>query len=225
VGDAVKRFLTGCLIVLVLAGILFAVSGYILYRAASPVIENARNYLSGLTELGELAKQVKNQAPYSPPASGELSDAQVQRFARVQDAVRSTLGQRMKQIEEKYKQLQADAKANQQPSFGDILSALGDMANIVVQARRYQVDALNQEGFSQAEYSWVRDKVFQAAGQEVVNLIDLKKVEDAVRQGTGIEGVKAPPLPKIDVPPKNRELVKPYLDRMDSWIPLAFFGF
>jgi hypothetical protein len=221
----VKRFLTGCLIVLVLAGILFAVGGYILYRTASPVIENARNYLSGLTEPGELAKQVKNQAPYLPPASGELSDAQVQRFARVQDSVGSALGQRMKQIEEKYKQLQPDAKTNRQPSFGDVLSALGDTASIVVQARRYQVDALNQEGFSQAEYSWVRDKVFQAAGQEVVNIIDLKKIEDAVRQGTGIEGVKAPPLPKIDVPPKNRELVKPYFDRMDGWIPLAFFGF
>ena len=35
-----------------------------------------------------------------------------------------------------------------------------------MQARRYQVDALNQEQFSQAEYCWVRDRIFQAAGMK-----------------------------------------------------------
>ena len=40
-----KKLLVGCLVIVVLGAILFAVGGYILYRAASPVIQDARNYL------------------------------------------------------------------------------------------------------------------------------------------------------------------------------------
>ena len=129
----------------------------------------------------------------------------------------------MNEIEQKYKSLKVNADSKP-PSIGEVLSGLNDIANVFVQARRFQVDALNQEKFSQAEYSWVRDRVFQAAGREVTASIDLKKIEDAVKQNTGLEKIPTPELPAINVPPKNRELVKPYLDRMDSWIPLAFFG-
>jgi hypothetical protein len=222
----VKKLLVGCLGILVLAAILFAVGGYILYRAASPVLDNARAYLSNLTKLNELDKEIVNQSAYTAPENGELTQAQVQRFARVQDSVKQSLGQRMNEIEEKYKRFKANTDNRQQPGIGDMVSALNDLAGVFTQARRYQVDALNKEKFSQAEYSWVRDRVFQAAGKEVVSRVDLKKMEDAIRNNTGgtVDIARAPTVPMAPVPEKNRELVKPYLDRMDSWIPLAFFG-
>lgn len=219
-----KKLLIGCLVILVLGGVLLAVGGYFLYRAASPVIQNARNYLQGMAELGELEKQISNKAAHMAPANGELTEAQMQRFVRVQDSVRAALGQRMTEIEEKYKGLKANAEGNRQLSVREMLNALSDIASVFVQARRYQVSALNQEGFSQAEYSWVRNQVFQAAGVEVANTVDLEKLEEAVRQGTGVDSIRAPEMPKIDVPEQNRALVKPYLDRMGDWIPLAFFG-
>jgi hypothetical protein len=219
-----KKFLVGCLVIVVLGGILFAVGGYLLYRAASPVLEDARNYLSRMAELGDLEKDIANRTPYTPPATGELTETQMQRFARVQDSTRSALGQRMTEIEAKYADLKTKADGGQQPSAGEIFSALGEIGTIFVQARRYQINALNQEGFSQAEYSWVRDRVFQAAGMEVTNMIDLKKIEDAVRNGTGIDNIGAPRVPTPKVPEANRAIVKPYLERMDDWLPLAFFG-
>jgi hypothetical protein len=219
-----KKLLFGCLGMAVLAAILFAVGGFLLYRAGKPVFESPRNYVSGLTELGKLDDRIVNKAPYSAPATGELTVAQMERFARVQDHVRQALGQRMTEIDQKYKSLKPNADNKQPPPIGEIFSALNDLANVFVQARAFQVDALNQEKFSQAEYSWVRDRVFQAAGKEVTSRIDLKKIEDAVKQNTGVEKIPAPELPTINVPEKNREIVKPYLDRMDSWIPLAFFG-
>jgi hypothetical protein len=36
-----------------------------------------------------------------------------------------------------------------------VFTALGDLAGIVAEAKRIQVDALNQLGFSVAEYQWV----------------------------------------------------------------------
>lgn len=219
-----KKLLVGCLVILVILAVGLGVATFVLYRAASPAIENARAYLSGLSELGELERQVTNQAPYEPPPAGELSAAQVERFARVQDNVRQALGRRMDEIDAKYKDLSTDS--GRQPSFGELIGALGDLADVFVQAKRFQVTALNQEGFSMEEYNWVRGRVYQAAGVEVVGNLDLEKIAAAVREGTGVESVDAPSLPdmKVNVPEANRALVKPYLPRMDEWIPLAFFG-
>ena len=219
-----KKLLVGCLVIVVIGGVLLAVGGYFLYRAAAPVIQDARNYLQGLAELGDLEQDIVNRNPFVAPENGELDGAQVERFVRVQDGVRLAMGERMAEIEAKYKHLKANTGSNQPPSFSEVTAALRDIGRLFVDARRYQVDALNKERFSQEEYNWVRARVFQAAGVEVANMVDLKKLEEALRRNTGVDDLKAPELPKMDVPEKNRELVKPYLGRMDGWIPLAFFG-
>jgi hypothetical protein len=219
-----KKLLAGCLVILVLGAVIVGVGAYFLYRAASPMIEDARSYLQGMSQLEDLERQIANKSSYTAPASGELTEPQVQRFVRVQQHVRTQLGQRINEIEEKYKYLKANSDENVQPSFSDLIGSLRDMTGVYVDARRYQVEALNTESFSQDEYSWVRDRMFQAAGMEIGSRIDLEKLQEAVRTGTGIEGINADRLPKPNVPAKNRELVKPYVDRMDEWLPLVFFG-
>ena len=220
-----KKLLIGCLVIVVLGVVAFMAGGYFLYRAASPMVQSARDAWTRMSELGEIEKDIKNTASYAAPASGELTEAQMQRFARVQDGVRAALGQRFDEIEKKYESLNTDVeKGGREPSFTEAMSALSDMATVFVQARRYQVEAMNKEGFSQAEYTWVRSQVFQAAGMEVTNMIDLKKMQEALRTGTGIDDIGAPDVPTLKVPEKNRALVKPYLEKMDEWIPLAFFG-
>ncbi|MBA3271118.1 MAG: hypothetical protein H0T71_11465 [Acidobacteria bacterium] len=219
-----KKFLTGCLIVAVLGVVAIAVGGYFLYRAASPVIENARSYLQGFSELDDLERAITNQSPHTAPETGELTEAQVQRFARVQDSVRAALGQRMTEIEEKYQHLKSDGVESRQPSVAEVVGGLSEIARVFTEARRFQVTALNAEGFSQAEYSWVRDRIFQAAGVEVTSMIDLSKIEEAVRTGTGIDNLGTDRLPRPNIPEKNRALVKPHINKMDQWLPLAFFG-
>lgn len=219
-----KKLLIGCLVVLVLGAVALGVGAYFLYRAASPVVQNAREYLDRFSQLSELDKQIKNQSPHSAPASGELSNEQVDRFARVQEHMRATLGQRFNEIDEKYKHLKANADSSRQPTFGEMFSALGELAGVVTDARRAQVDALNQEGFSSAEYAWVKSRVYQAAGVELSGAIDFQKIAEAARKGTGIDAIRVPDAPLAAVPAKNRELVKPHVQRMDEWLPLAFFG-
>lgn len=219
-----KKLAIGCLIILVLGGIGLAVGAYFLYRAASPVIQNARGYLDRLTQLGELEKQITNRSEFASPASGELTKEQVDRFARVQQHVRAQMGQRIDEIESKYKHLKGNQDTTREPSFGDVMSAFADLANVAIDARRFQVEALNREGFSSSEYSWVRGRVYQAAGVEVTSAIDFEQIADAARRGTGIESIETPRAPTLDVPAKNRELVKPYVKQMDEWLPLAFFG-
>jgi hypothetical protein len=218
-----KKLLFGCLFIIVLGAIVAGVGSYLLYRAASPLIDDARSYLDGMSQLDEIERQITNKGDYSGPASGELTETQVRRFARVQQHVRGSLGKRMDEIEAKYEYLRSSGDTKS-PPITELLSSLRDIAGVYLDARRYQVEALNKEGFSQDEYSWVRDRVFAAAGMEIGSRIDLESLQDAVRNGTGLESIGTDQLPKVNVPPRNRELVKPYVAQMDEWLPLMFFG-
>ena len=49
------------------------------------------------------------------------------------------------------------------------------------EARRAQVNALNIHKFSEGEYTWVRRRVYEAAGIELAGGIDMSKFEDLAR--------------------------------------------
>lgn len=218
-----KKLLSGCLVTGIVALVALTIGAVVLYRSAGPVWDSARAYWSRLSDFGAIDQKISNKAPYTPVASGELTEAQVQRFARVQESVRGALGQRMRQIDEKYRALTA-GDAAQTPSLTQFAGALGELSTIFVDARQFQVNALNANGFSRAEYSWVRKQVFEAAGIEALSAVDLAQVEQAIKNRTGIDAIRMPEVPESSVPARNRALVKPYLGEVDEWIPLAFFG-
>ena len=97
--SGVKKILAGCLIVAVIAMIGFGVAGFYAYRAARPMIESAGDYMERAREMARLGERVANRAPYMPPANGELTPAQVERFLAVQTRVRDELGERWSEIE------------------------------------------------------------------------------------------------------------------------------
>lgn len=214
-----KKLLVGCLVLVIVGAIGVAVASYFAYRAASPYIQKASDYAAGLKALPELDRQIANRAAYDPPASGELTREQVERFARVQERVRKGLGARVKDLEAKH----AVLRGKQAPSPAEALSALADFFGLFVDARRYQVEALNAERFSQAEYDWVRARVYAAAGMHLTSAFDVRKIEEMARLGQSQVGLE--PNFRVPEPPtRNRALVEPYLNKMDEWLPLAFFG-
>lgn len=219
-----KKLAVGCLVILVLGAVAVGVGAFFLYRAASPVLEDARRYVENVSKLGDLERDIKNRERFAPPSNGELTQPQVERFVRVQRKVRTSLGQRFDQIEAKYRHLKANNDSPRVASISEAMAAVSELLNVFTDARRYQIEALNQEGFSSSEYSWVRTRVYAAAGVEATTAIDLQKIAEAAREGTGIDRIRAPDTPDFDVPARNRALVKPYVSQMDEWLPLAFFG-
>ncbi len=221
-----QKLLVGCLVIVVLAAIALGVGGFFAYRAARPALDSAREYVSNLGRLGELAeldRKIVNRNAFNAPATGELTAPQVERFVRVQQRMRQGLGARMKEIETKYHGLANDS--SRQPTPSEVFSGIAELAGLFVDARRFQVDALNAEALSQAEYDWVKARVYAAAGIEVASRIDLSQVEQMAKDGAAQVGVEPPTVPTPDVPERNRELVKPHLAEMKEWLPLAFFGF
>ena len=109
-----KKILTGCLIVAVIAMIGLGVAAFYAYRAMKPVIENASNYMDKAREIARLGEEIKIKTRYEPPKNGELTAAQVERFLAVQTRVRSDLGDQWAEIEKKSADLKAKASGKSQ---------------------------------------------------------------------------------------------------------------
>jgi len=223
----VKKLFAGCLVVALLGGVGLAVAGFFAWRMAQPYMKNAGEYMAGfrsLAELETLDRQVENQDAYTPAPTGELTVTQVERFVRVQERVRGTLGARFSDVQSKYQQIDRGLEGGQRTlSFAEAASALTELSGLVVEARRVQVEAINVEGFSQSEYTWVRTRVYQAAGIEAAGF-SLDDLQRFARQGAAEGGLEVPEVTLPEVPERNRALVRPLVPKLKEWVPLAFFG-
>ena len=220
-----KKILGGCLIVAVIATIGLGVASFYAYRFARPMIESAGDYMDRARQMVQLGDRVANRAPYVPPANGELTQAQLDRFIAVQTRVRDELGDRWSVIETKSAEIRKKTGEGQHElSMADVSAVFSDIASIYVEARRVQVNALNVHKFSDGEYTWVRRRVYEAAGMNIASGLDLSAIEDLARQGTQRTDTKLPDIPMPEVPQRNINLVKPHLSKVKEWIPMAVLG-
>ena len=200
----------------------FAVAGYYAYRWAQPMIQSTADYFDKAREVARLSDRVANKSPYVPPANGVLTQSQVDRFLAVQTRLRSELGERWAQIEAKSSELQETTKNGRALTFTEFTSVFSDLANVYLDARREQVNALNQHKFSDAEYMCVRLRVYEAAGMEITSGMDLSKIEQ-IADDSGMR-IDIDKMPKADVPAANRKLIKPHLAKLKESLPLAVLG-
>ncbi|MBY0493016.1 MAG: hypothetical protein K2Y23_02260 [Cyanobacteria bacterium] len=220
-----KKVLAGCLIVIAIAIVGFGVAAFYAYRAMKPVIDNASNYMDKAREVARLGEEIKIRTPYEEPKNGELTSSQVERFLAVQTRVRSDLGDRWAEIEKKSADLKAKASGKRQDwTLAEFTSVFSEIGNIWVEARRSQVNAINIQRFSEEEYEWVRARVYEAAGVELVGGMDLSKIEGLARENASKQGVDIPKMDLPEVPAANIALVKPHIAKIKEWMPMAALG-
>ena len=220
-----KKLFVGCLIVLMIALVGFGVAGYYVYRAARPMIDDAADYVSRARELATLSDQVKAKTPYEPPANGELTTGQLDRFLAVQARVHSELGDRWTELENKAAALKKNADEKESDwSFSELSAVFSDFTGIYMQARKAHVNALNIHKFSDEEFSWVRMRVYEAAGMQLAGSIDISAIEQMANESAQKSGVTLPDVPTPDVPKANIKLVKPHAAKLKEWLPMAMLG-
>ena len=214
-----KKLAIGCGLVLVLTGVAAAGVAYYLYRQVSSTIAQ----FSGFTDLPELEAGVRNRAPYTPPASEEISESQIERLAQVQAAVRQRLGQKFAQFEAKYKALleKQDATIVDAPA---VMAAYGDLAATWMEAKRGQIEALNAAGLSLEEYRWIREQAYRALGKPFVDLDIGRFIADAMRgiapETAGqLRGALEPAGPMV-----NRQRIEKFKKILEENLALASFG-
>lgn len=165
-----KKALTGCLLVAVLA---IAVGGGALWYFVLRPAWNAGSELLGTAaqyaELAQLDAQVANQDDFTPPADGRLDDETLQRFVAVQQDLDARVGARLATLEARYREIEAEQGASGQvPSMQQALVAYGDLFGLLREARQAQVDALNAQNMSLAEYRWAREQAYAALALAVM---------------------------------------------------------
>ena len=213
-----KKLLIGCLVLAVMLAVTAGAASYYLYRKVDSTI-------SGFKELGtvpELERSVRNKTPFTPPASGELTGAQFDRYLAVQQQVRARLGAGAAEIEQKYKTLLAKDSATIVDAPA-IISAYRDLAKTYVEAKRAQVAALNDAGLSLDEYRWVRRQAYAGIGMPLMEL-DVAQIMADVKAGR----TPAQPTPSLNLtpaaPPATAKLVEPHRKALEANAGLAFFG-
>lgn len=215
-----KKWVFGCLGLLLIVGV---GGGYLGYRF---LYLPGKAYVQSFTQLKvipELNAKVENKTPFTAPAGDVLTTQSVERLIRTQKAIHENLGARVKELEAKYKTVNERLKnSDERPSFGEMMSALKDLSGLFVDAKEAQVQALNAEGLSLAEYEWTRARVYEALGIPINTTLQQIIRDAASGKAPDVEAIKNPP--EVHVPEANREVVKPYAKELTEDAALAFFA-
>lgn len=222
------KFLAGCLMGLLVLGVLVGGVAYLAWGYLRPAVTTVTDMASGVTQFGgatDIDRDLRHTALFDPPPSGELTADQVARFVRVQQQVQAALGDRRDAFAARYRELSPRAPDGTVavPSLQDLVGGVKDLSGVYLDAWRAQVAAMNAAGFSRSEFSWVRGRVYQAAGLDAVryDARDLAQGLERLAEGARLD-VPAVTLP--DAPTANRALVRPHLELIRSWLGMAAFG-
>lgn len=214
-----KKLAIGCAVVVVLFGVAALGVGYYVYRNMSASFAR----FSELAKVPEIERELRVRDPYIPPGTEELTPAQVERFVRVQSLIRTRLGERFADFEQKYKTLAEKDQAGVR-DLPRLLQAYGDAAAGWIDAKRAQVAALNDVAMSLDEYKWIREQIYRALGVPYLDL-DFAKIAEAASGGGPIvqpgevRGSIGPSGPE-----SNRKLIEPYRKELESNLALVSFG-
>lgn len=202
-----NKGLLGCLIVgaviLVVGG---ALSWFVVIKpmwdAGSEIYSAGQQWV----QVAELDAKVSNTRSFAQPADGRLSADQVQRFLAVQSAIEQGLGGNWKALEEKYDNLKRTVKEEgREPNLQEIFGAYGDLSGIILTAKQAQVEALNAQGMSLAEYRYLRMQAYMAAG--------IALNDETPKEFAGSAAAH------------NAELLRPHQEMLKRTLPTTWLGF
>ena len=214
-----KKLAIGCLVVLVVGGVAAAGGAYYLYyRVKSTVSQFAE-----LGKIPQIEDGVQVKTPFVMPAGGELTQNQVDRFIQVQARVRARLGQNFEVLQLKYKSL-AEKKEATAADLPELIAAYRDLAASWLDAKRAQVQALNEAGLSLSEYRWIRSEAYKALDMPLVD-IDFGKIAEEIRNGKQPNGeIMIGGAFAGAAPASNAKLVERYRKQLADNMPMAAFG-
>jgi hypothetical protein len=214
-----KKLAIGCLLILVVGGVAAAGGAYYLYYR----VKSAVSQFAELGKIPEIEDGVQIKTPFVMAAGGALTQSEVDRFVQVQTRVRARLGQNFDLLQRKYKAL-SDKKDATVTDLPQLIAAYRDLAASWLDAKRAQVEALNDVGLSMSEYRWIRSEAYKSLNLPLVD-IDFATIAKQIRNnkqpseeimlGGAFSGAASP---------ANAKLVERYRKQLEDNMPMATFG-
>ncbi len=238
-----RKLFFGCSIFVFLFGMAACVAGYLLvWKPIEAVASEWGAGVENIREARSLDGELNNQTPFIEPEDGVLSETQVNRYVAVQRAI---VGARAEQstLRERVSQLRDRGNLTHE----ELVTAFVEFSEAMRAAKGQQIEALNAQVFSSDEYTWVRRTFFAALGKNLVPmelpdlpefgalgdlLIDFEFDRESLARWRDFEGFDA--LRSLGgqaedsgvkaEPNTNRQLVAPYREEAQGWIPHATLG-
>jgi hypothetical protein len=166
-----KKVLIGCGVVSLLLLVGGGIAAYYLVvkptmEVAGGAIDSAREAVAKVGAAAQtieamraLESEVTAPGEYTAPADGALEQVQVERFLAVHQAVIDRLGPERERIAQAVDTAPAQGEV---AAIAGSFAALAGLGDIGLAAKRAQVDALNAQGLSLAEYRWIRQAGIEA---------------------------------------------------------------
>lgn len=239
-----RRLFFGCSIFVFLFGVVACVAGYLLvWKPIEAVASDWGSGVENIREARSLDEGLENQSAFAEPTDGVLTERQVTRYVAVQRAIVGAQSQHAT-VRERVAQLRDGGEL----SHDELMRAFVEFSEAMRAAKVEQVDALNAHVFSAEEYQWVRRTFFAALGKNLIpmELPDLPEFgavgdffsdfefdREALSNWRDFEGFdafrsvggEAEDTDRKEAPDTNRQLVAPYRDEAQGWIPHATLGF
>ncbi len=213
-----KKLAIGCGIVILVAGVALAGIGYYGYMKVRSTVQQ----FAQLGQIGEIERGVRMKGSFASPPTGELTPKQVDQLVQVLTHVRDRTGQNAAAFQRNYQALaqKKDATVVDLPA---LVSAYRDIATGWMDAKKAQVDALNEAGLSLSEYRWIRAEAYRALDIPFF-AVDFDRLTDQIKSGTMPAEAPLDAVPSGTVPPRNKALLEPHRKQLEDYLPFVAFG-
>jgi len=203
-----KKFLVGCLVVAVILVGAGGTAGY--FFVIKPAWEFAGGMQEFVTEFSELDEQIERRDGFQPPTDGAVTEEQFQRFLVAHRDMREAMEGELEALDQRLEAMkQEQAEENREAGIGEVFTAYKGLGDLLIKAKRAQVEALNRYNFSLQEYLYVRNQTYRALGQQVA---------------VASIGEQAPQMGGMQVDQALVDMVEPRREALMEGYALAWFG-
>jgi hypothetical protein len=213
-----KKLAIGCGIVVLVAGVALAGITYYGYMK----VKSTYQQFAQLGQVGDIERGVRVQSAFTPTPSGQLTQKQVDQLLKVITRVHDRLGHNLDAFQRNYQTL-AQKKEATVVDLPALFSAYRDIAAGWIDAKKAQVDALNEVGLSLAEYRWIRAQAYQALDIPFF-AVDFGKLAEQLKSGTPPAEAPLDPVPIGAAPAANKALLEGHRKQLEDYLPLVAFG-
>ena len=230
-----KKFAIGCLVVFVLV---IGIGGFFAYRYVIKPSMDVYQGVQQLTDLNELNDSILNQNIFNIPTNNELTETQVADYVGILRFMREDLRDEYETLKTEFTSLD-NISGNIFGNIQNITAMSQDLIGTVKEAKLSEIKAINEANYSFEEYTWVRERVLEAAGlgassfgiDQLTQLAEQAGIEQAgIKQDSSqtlqnLEDEIQSNLDVANVPQKNIDLVQPYVEELSAILNFINFDF